>query len=114
MYEKVTYEELEQYHRKENIEYKHLKLNDEKDQIIVNTRGELFRKMKSGNWKQIVNKNNHAKGYNVILISKKQYMRSKLVMHAFKGLDLHEKYVNICHVNKDRLNCEISNLVLKQ
>ena len=69
--------------------------------------------MKSGNWKKVDNKINHAKGYNVVLISKKQYMRSKLVMHAFKGLDLHEKYVNICHVNKDRLNCELSNLVLK-
>jgi hypothetical protein len=113
MYSKMSFAELETYHRNDNVEFKHLKMNDEKDELIVNTKGELYRKMKSGNWKQIANKNNHAKGYNVILISKKQYMRSKIVMHAFKGLDLHEKYINICHVNKDRLNCELSNLVLK-
>lgn len=109
----MTYTQLEAYHRNDKIEYKHLKMNEEKDEIIVNTKGELYRKMKSGNWKQIANKNNHAKGYNVILISKKQYMRSKIVMHAFQGLELHEKYVNICHVNKDRLDCALSNLVLK-
>ena len=109
----MSFVELETYHRNDNVEFKHLTMNDEKDELIVNTKGELYRKMKSGNWKQIANKNNHAKGYNVILISKKQYMRSKIVMHACKGLDLHEKYINICHVNKDRLNCELSNLVLK-
>ncbi len=67
--------------------------------------------MKSKFWKKVENKNNHNKGYNVILINKKQYMRAKLILYAFKDINLDEKHVNIHHANGNRLDCGLVNLV---
>ena len=75
--------------------------------------GTVFRKMKSGNWKKVENKENHKKGYNVILVNKKQYMRAKIVLYALNKISLDDKHVNICHLNKDKLDCSFSNLQIK-
>ena len=77
--------------------------------LLVTKTGEIFRKMKSSNWKKIENKKNQFKGYNVILIDKKQYMRSKLVAMAYFRLDTERKFY-ITHNNGDKLDTNINNL----
>ena len=79
-------------------------------ELACNRTGHMFRKMKSGNWKEIMNKKNHAKGYNVVLVSKKQYSRSKLILYAQNKISLDDKNTNIYHINKDRLDCHMDNL----
>ena len=74
--------------------------------------GSIKRKMRSGRWKEINNNANHNKGYNVILINKKQYMRSSIIAHAFLDYNLTEKKYHISHLDLDRLNCEVSNIRL--
>lgn len=80
--------------------------------FICSTRGALFRKMKSGYWKEVKNTKNHVKGYNVILVNKKQYSRAKLILFAFNKINLHDKYKNIYHKNMNRLDCNLDNLCL--
>lgn len=75
-------------------------------------RGDLFRKMKTGYWKEIQNTNNHAKGYNVVLVGKKQYSRAKLILFACNKINLTDKNRNIYHKNMNRLDCSIENLTL--
>lgn len=87
--------------------------------IIQNTtlkvfeNGKILRKMKH-DYKEIANKPNQSKGYNVILIEKKQYMRSKIIAHAFLDISLDDKSLYICHKDEDKLNCSVNNLILKQ
>ena len=77
-----------------------LEINE--NRFLISKDGNIFRKMKSGNWKQIENKKNHNKGFNVILIDKKQYMRSRLVAKAYFRLNEDLKYY-IQHKNGDKL-----------
>ena len=105
MYEKQTLEEVMS------------KCVNAKEMNIANTRlivdifsGEMYRRMKTGNWKKIENKVNHGKGYNVILIEKKQYTRAKLILCASGAINIQQKYINIHHVNGNRLDCSIGNL----
>lgn len=63
-------------------------------------------------WVEIKNKSNHKKGYNVIMIENKQYMRSRLVCFAFKNLDLSSKYV-IHYLDDNKLNCNVDNLSIE-
>ena len=77
--------------------------------LLVTKSGDIYRKMKSSNWKKIENKKNQFKGYNVILIDKKQYMRSKLVAMAYFHLDLNKKFY-ITHNNGDKLDANINNI----
>ena len=88
-------------------------LTIESTQIKVHNDGTIERKMKT-EWKEIVNKQNHNKGYNVIMIEKKQYMRSKIVAHAFWNIDLYDKYIFICHKDNDKLNTSLKNLQIKK
>jgi hypothetical protein len=81
-------------------------------QLDVFEDGCIIRKMRSGRWKEIVNKMNHNKGYNVILINKRQYMRSSIVAHVFLDYRLNEKLHFVSHLNLDRLDCQVSNLRL--
>ena len=81
-------------------------------ELDVREDGTIQRKLLSGRWKEINNKPNHNKGYNVILVNKKQYMRSSIIAHAFLELNLDEKQYFVCHLDLDRLNCELSNLRL--
>ena len=46
----------------------------------VKKSGDIERKMRSGNWKLIKNSPNQNKGYNVILVDKKQIMRSRIII----------------------------------
>lgn len=71
--------------------------------------GDIDRKLKSGTWKQIKNTANHNQGYNVILINKKQYMRSKLMFLAYFNVPVTEKIV-MHHKDENRLNCALANL----
>ena len=77
--------------------------------LLVTKSGDIYRKMKSSKWKKIENKKNHFKGYNVILIDKKQYMRSKLIAMAYFQLDTKKKFY-ITHNNGDKLDANIYNI----
>lgn len=114
----MTFDELKKHHHENNISFRYFttELTRESRDILCNELGEVYRKMKTGCWKKVENKMNHKKGYNVILVGKKQYMRSKIVALAFGKVSekyAHDKYINICHVNQDRLDCKITNLVVK-
>ena len=74
--------------------------------------GTIERKM-TNNWKEIKNNANQSKGYNVILINKKQYMRSKIIVNAFLNIPLNDKSIYICHKDNDKLNNSIANLEIK-
>jgi hypothetical protein len=63
-------------------------------------------------WSKIKNTPNHKKGYNVIMIENKQYMRSRLIYHVFNDMDLSSKYV-IHYLDDNKLNCNINNLSLE-
>jgi hypothetical protein len=63
-------------------------------------------------WCEIKNTPNHKKGYNVIMIEHKQYMRSRLVCYAFNDLDLSSKHV-IHYLDDNKLNCNIDNLSIE-
>jgi hypothetical protein len=133
MYQKYCINQLIEEHRKNNVGLQLLTINDmqnsnenqpqsqpqpqpqkiqsmEHHDLIVSAHGEVYRKMKSGYWKKIENKSNHIKGYNVILINKKQYTRSKVVLCAFKKIGLNDKVKCIYHLNKNKLDCSINNL----
>lgn len=75
--------------------------------------GQILRKLLSGRWKEIKNSSNHNKGYNVILIKKRQYMRSAIIAHAFLNYNLSDKQF-IYHIDLNRLNCCVENLRLVQ
>jgi hypothetical protein len=72
--------------------------------------GDVHRETKLGAWKPIKNSANHSKGYNVIVINKKQYMRSRLVFLAFMNHESMPEKVVMHHKDGDRLNCALSNL----
>lgn len=112
MYAKMSKQDIIKCYEKESKRIIEINIENQTELLCCED-GTIFRKMKSGNWKQIANKENHKKGYNVILINKKQYMRAKIILHAMGKLSLNDKYVNIYHVNKDKLDCSFSNLKLK-
>ena len=112
MYSKQSYQDIVDYHNNNSLRFIERKIHNNSE-LICNETGELFRKMKSGFWKKIENKENHKKGYNVVLIDKKQYMRAKLIMHFMDKVDLCEKNINIIHINHDKLDCSFNNLSIK-
>ena len=69
---------------------------------------------KMSDWKEIKNTANQNKGYNVILINKKQYMRSKIIVNAFRKIPLDDKSIYICHKDSDKLNASLKNLEIKK
>ena len=95
---------------RDNVEAREITISD-KYSLICTSKGIIYRKMKSSNWKEIENKRNHQKGYNVIMIDKKQYSRSKLILFAYNKIKLEDKNRNIYHKNLDRLDCSLDNLV---
>ena len=80
--------------------------------LKVKEDGTIKRKMVNGKWKEIKNKQNHSKGYNVILINKKQFMRSNIIAFCFTDFDLYDKKYMVHHKDLDRLNCQLDNIVL--
>ena len=78
--------------------------------LDVDEDGSIKRKLKSGKWKTIKNKVNHNKGYNVILIDKKQFMRSSIIAHAYLNLDINRNVYLIYHIDGDKLNSAVYNL----
>jgi len=87
-------------------------LNIDETQLKVFNNGTIMRKMKE--WKEIKNNANQSKGYNVILIDKKQYMRSKIIVNAFLQIPLDDKSIYICHKDNDKLNASLKNLQIKK
>ena len=87
-------------------------LNIDETQLKVFNNGTILRKMKE--WKEIKNNANQSKGYNVILINKKQYMRSKIIVNAFLQIPLDDKSIYICHKDNDKLNASLKNLQIKK
>ena len=79
----------------------------------VKKSGDIERQMRSGKWKLVKNSPNQNKGYNVILVDKKQIMRSRLIAHAFMDLDLFDKSYIIFHKDDNRLNCNVENLSIQ-
>jgi hypothetical protein len=111
MYEKVTKEVLKtKYSQNKDDVFHEFTINETR--LICNSRGLLFRQMKTGYWKEIKNTKNHAKGYNVILVKNKQYSRAKLILFAFNKINLDDKHKNIYHKNMNRLDCQLNNLTL--
>lgn len=80
--------------------------------LRVYENGEIERQFKSGNWKLIDNSSNHNQGYNVILIQKRQYMRSRIIAMTFLNLDTDKKML-MHHKDGDRLNCALKNLTIE-
>lgn len=74
--------------------------------------GSMERLRIGGTWKAIKNSVNHVQGYNVIMIDKKQYMRSRIVCHAFLNMDFKDPRV-IHYKDGDKLNCSVSNLSIE-
>ena len=89
-----------------------LKLTIDETDLKVYNNGTIMRKM-ANNWKEIKNIANQNKGYNVILINKKQYMRSKIIVNAFLKIPLDDKSIYICHKDNDKLNSSVKNLLIK-
>ena len=111
MYEKMTKDVLyAKFSRDEKEKLHEFSVNEKC--FICSARGMLFRQMKTGYWKEIKNTKNHAKGYNVILVNKKQYSRAKLILFAFNKINLYDKHKNIYHKNMNRLDCGLDNLSL--
>ena len=77
-------------------------------QLLCVSNGMIYRRMKSSYWKQVENRRNHNKGYNVILIEKKQYTRARIMLMS-QGKTT-TKNMNIYHKNGDRLDCALNNL----
>jgi len=75
--------------------------------------GELERQMRSGKWKNVKNNPNQNQGYNVILVDKKQIMRSRIIAYAFMGIELFNKKNIIFHKDDNRLNCNVENLSIQ-
>ena len=75
--------------------------------------GELERQMRSGKWKIVKNHPNQNQGYNVILVDKKQIMRSRIIAYAFMGIELFNKKDIIFHKDDNRLNCNVENLSIQ-
>lgn len=112
MYEKMTKEALNaKYSEGKNISIHEFCVNETR--FICTSCGLLFRLMKTGYWKEIQNTKNHAKGYNVVLVNKKQYSRAKLILFAFNKINLDDKNKNIYHKNLNRLDCQLENLTLE-
>jgi hypothetical protein len=80
--------------------------------LRVYENGEVERLFKSGVWKLVNNSANHSQGYNVILIQKRQYMRSRIMAMTFLNLDVNKK-VFMHHKDGNRLNCELKNLTVE-
>ena len=112
MYVKESYDSIKEYHNKNSLRFIERTIHNN-THMICNENGDIYRKMKSGNWKKIENSENHKKGYNVILINKKQYMRAKLIMYFLEEIDLYDKNLNICHINQNKLDCSFKNLYIK-
>ena len=68
-----------------------------KTQLACNERGDLYRKMKSGYWKEIENKK-IILGLYVIIINKKQFSRSKVILYAQDKITLNNR--NIYHIKE--------------
>ena len=112
MYEKLTEEQINTIFDNKCFGFS-IKQDDTKNvQFICTKCGMLFRKMKSGYWKEIQNTRNHVKGYNVIIVNKKQYSRAKLILFAFNKINLKDKNKNIYHKNMNKLDCSLDNLTL--
>jgi hypothetical protein len=107
MYEKCTKDDILVTHREGIFEFR-----IDKTELLCGTNGVLYRQMKTGHWKLITNKSNHNKGYNVVLVNKKQYTRAKLILYAQNKISLDAKNVNIYHRNGNRLDCAMDNLTM--
>lgn len=75
--------------------------------------GKILRLMKSNNWKEIPNRPNHNKGYNAIMINKKQYIRGQIIAHAFLNYDLNNKSSIICYLDQNKLNSSKDNIEIR-
>jgi hypothetical protein len=91
----------------------HMRVEIDNTVLKVYADGSILRKLKSDKWKEIEDKQNHIKGYNVILISKKQYMRSKIIAFAYLNQDLDDKLHFICHKDNNKMNSSADNLYIK-
>jgi len=81
--------------------------------LDVFSTGVVLRQLKSGRWKEIPNAPNHASGFNVIYIDRKQFMRSHIVARCFLA-GFPDKGAYVFHNDGCRLNNDISNLKWRQ
>ena len=79
-------------------------------ELKVGEDGNIDRKMCSHRWKPIINKVNHTKGYNVITLGSVQFMRSKIIAHAFHLQHIYDDSHFIGYKDANKLNCSVNNL----
>jgi hypothetical protein len=71
--------------------------------------GDVYRLMKSGNWKYIENTDN-SHGYNLVVCCKKMFMRHRIIAYAYLNLDIEDTTQCIDHINGDLLCNHLDNL----
>ena len=111
--------ESDSYKEEILLQERAININEAIEIKIINTlfrvkkTGELERQMRSGKWKNVKNSPNQNQGYNVILVDKKQIMRSRIIAYAFMGIELFNKKDIIFHKDDNRLNCNVENLSIQ-
>lgn len=113
VYTKKTKSQIYEEHNHIRLVEFTIKTDNYSSEFMCDKSGKLFRKMKSGFWKEIINKSNHCKGYNVILVNKKQFSRARIILYGIKELDLYDKQYTVNYINNNRLDCNIDNLHVK-
>ena len=63
MYVKESYDSIKEYHNKNSLRFIERIIHNN-THMICNENGDIYRKMKSGNWKKIENSENHKKTIN--------------------------------------------------
>ena len=77
-------------------------------ELMVFENGDIYRKL-FNNWKLVKNTDNNT-GYNEIHTKMKRYKRHRIIGHTFLGLDINDTKQLIDHIDRDKLNNNITNL----
>lgn len=78
--------------------------------LMVYRCGDVWRLLKNGGWRFVVNKKNGNNGYNRVGCGKKNYMRHRIIAYAYLNLDIDDLTKQIDHINGDRLCNHLDNL----
>ena len=79
-------------------------------ELMVYQNGDIYR-TKFNKLKLINNVSNHNRGYNTIFINDKTLLRHRIMGHTFLNLDINNPKQQIDHIDGDRLNNNLTNLL---
>ena len=71
--------------------------------------GDIYRLMKSGDWRFVKNTDN-SHGYNVVGCCGKLYLRHRIIAYAYLNLDINDPTKQIDHINGNKLCNHVDNL----